>query len=104
MVFHNCMMGNWFQRFQGNVIKDIQTDRQEEEGREGQMQYLNQIRHSGKRSCNPVVAIARAEPLLMGVDNIYTHKKKLYMMCLYRHRCIMVLDLISLNGVFISLS
>lgn len=35
MVFHNRMMGNWFQRFQENVIKYIQTDLQEEEGREG---------------------------------------------------------------------
>lgn len=54
MVFHNRMMGNWFQRFQENVIKYIQTDLQEEEGREGGreglMQYLNQKRHSGQKS------------------------------------------------------
>lgn len=49
MVFHDRMMGNWFQRFQGNMIKYIKTDRQEEEGREGRPNAVFESKETFRR-------------------------------------------------------
>lgn len=47
MVFHN--RGNWFQRFQENMIKYIQTNREEEEGREGRPNAIFESKETFRR-------------------------------------------------------
>lgn len=99
MVLNNRMMGNWFERFQENVIKYIQTDIQEDGGREGRPNAIFESQATFRRELiffgSNILQNALAEPSLMeGRHYIHTNKNALYMMCLYRHRCIMVVQLV----------